>query len=51
MITCYRCGVEVHKASEFLVKQGSSKRGDAKMPMVVIDEVSGVGDNVIMLQQ
>ena len=51
VITCYRCGVEGNKALECLEKQGSNKRGDAKMQMTVVDETSVVEDNVTMLQQ
>ena len=50
MITCYRCGVEGHKASEFLKKQNVNKRSDARTQVTIVKEASMVGDNVIVLQ-
>ena len=51
VITCYRCGVESHKASECPERQGPSNKGDARIHMTMVDEASIAGENVIVLLQ
>jgi len=51
IITCYRCGVEGHKASECPEKHNSGKRSEARTQVTQADEASVVGENVMVLQQ
>jgi hypothetical protein len=51
VITCYRCGVEGHKASECLEKQNTVRRNEARMQVTQKDETTIVGGNVGVIHQ
>jgi len=49
VITCYRCGVEGHKASKCPEKKGPSKRCDAIMQVTMGGHAMVVGEDVVVL--
>jgi hypothetical protein len=51
VITCYRCGVEGHKASKCLERQNATRRTEARTQVTQADETTVVGGNVEVLQQ
>jgi len=51
VITCYRCGIEGHKASECSERQNAARRNEARTLVTKEYEIVVVGWNVEVLQQ